>query len=260
MNAPVRFSPLAGERVEPPDLGLDEIHLWTSRLDLAPERVEALASLLSPAERERAARYRSSRHRRRFEVSWGLTRALLAAYQGEAPQDIRISYGAKGRPALDEPTGEFEFNLSHSGDRLALGVRRRGRLGIDIERLRPVEEARGIARRFFSRREYERLETLADHDRLDGFFNCWTRKEALVKATGEGVFAALARFEVSLAPGEPARLLTLDGSSEGTDRWSLFHLHPAPGVVGALATQGPAPVEVRAWSVEPDRQMLAGVD
>lgn len=260
MTATVHFPVHPGKTVDPADLEPSEIHLWSARLDVSTERVAALASVLSDDERQRAQRYRLARHRRRFEVGWGLTRALLGSYLGETPRGIELRYGPKGKPALSRPDTDLAFNLAHSGEHLVVAVGRGQRLGVDIERSRPVHEARSIAHRFFSRQETERLEALSDADYMHGFFRCWTRKEALIKAVGEGVFVSLDRFDVSLAPGEPARLLALDGRADGVDDWSLFHLEPAPGVLGALATDDPPPAAPRAWTMNAEEQSLPGID
>jgi len=260
MTATVHFPALPGATVDPPPLVAGEIQLWSARLDLSPRRVETLATVLSDEERQRAARYRFPRHRRRFEVSWSLTRSLLGAFLRMPPGGIELRYGPKGKPALDQDGQKLEFNLSHSGEHLVVALRLGRQLGVDVERLRPVQEARSIARRFFSPGEVESLEALPTEDYMRGFFNCWTRKEALIKAVGEGVFVSLDRFDVSLMPNEPARLLSLDGGTAGAATWSLFHLEPASGVIGALATDEPLVSHPQAWTIDAERQSLPGID
>ena len=138
-------------------------------------------------------------------------------------------------------------------------MQRGHRIGVDLEHLRVVGEWRGIAKRSFSPREVQVLEALPEAQRTVGFFNCWTRKEALIKAHGEGVFTSLRRFEVSLDPSVLPRLLRLDGDRSGTEVWSLHHLEPSPGCVGALASDLPGQSALRAWVLDPDRQELPGI-
>ena len=256
MSSTVRFEPAAGTVVSPPALGPTEIHLWSAGLEASPERLEQLAALLSPEERARAERFRFGRHRRRYQVTWGLTRSLLGRYAATEPGALSFSFGPKGKPALAEPASSLEFNLSHSAERVVLAVTSASPLGVDIEQLRPLEDARDIARRFFSDNEVRALEDLDAAQRLEGFFNCWMRKEALIKAVGEGVFVSLDRFDVSLAPGEPARLVSLDGRPADPEHWHLLHLTPEPRMVGALATPAP-PGSVLAFALDIEHQSIA---
>jgi len=259
MNHAVRFKPATGTVVSPPPLGATEIHLWSAGLEASPKRLEQLAALLSPEEQARAERYRFERHRRRYQITWGLTRSLLGQYAATEPRALSFSFGSNGKPSLAEPASWLEFNISHSGERVVLAVTSTWPVGVDIEQLRPVEDARDIARRFFSDSEVRALEDLDAAHRLEGFFNCWTRKEALIKAVGEGVFVSLDRFDVSLAPGEPARLVSLDGQPADPERWHLVHLTPEPTMVGALATPA-RPGSVRAWELDIEHQSIVAPD
>ena len=260
MTATVHFTALPGPAVDPPALGPHEIHLWSARLDVSSRRLEMLQAVLSDDERRRAERFRQPRHRRRFTAGWGLTRALLGAYSATPPQDLELRYGPKGKPALCRPSGGPEFNLSHSGEQIVVALSRDHPLGVDIEQLRQIREALPIARKHFSAGELARLEALPASEFMTGFFHCWTRKEALIKAVGEGVFVALDRFDVSLGPGEPARLLALDGEATRAASWSLFHLEPTAGVIGALATEDTAVASPAAWAIDLETQTLPGID
>lgn len=219
--------------------GAAEVHVWRASLDQAVPRVGALLETLQPDERERAARFRFEDDRNRFIAARGILRDILARALGSTPGAVRFVYGPWGKPALAEPApGDLQFNLSHSGG-LALYALTCGRaVGIDVERIRPEVMREGIARRFFSPREVAALERLPEAERCAGFFRCWTRKEAYVKATGRGLLLPLDSFDVSLAPGEPAALLGTRPDPAEACRWSLMHLEPGNGWVGALAVEG----------------------
>ncbi len=233
------------------DLGDGRIHLWVARLDPPAERVAHLLSFLDPEEKTRAARFRFDLHRRRFTVGRGFQRAVLGAYLGRDPAALRYAYGFKGKPALapEAGLGNLHFNLSNSEELAILGVVRGREIGVDVEHLRPLSDLEELASRFFSSGESRTLLDLPVELRGEGFFNCWTRKEAYLKAVGEGITAPLNRFDVTLVPGEPARMLALEGDEQRASAWTFLHLRPAEGYLGAVAIEDQAP-ELSAWSWE----------
>jgi 4'-phosphopantetheinyl transferase len=170
-------------------------------------------------------------------VARGILRILIARYIGTRAGSIRFEYSAKGKPSLAKPrVDNFSCNLSHSGDlalyAFVLGVP----IGVDVEIIRPVEHMDAIAKRFFSPLEVDLLQQVSPCDRLEAFYNCWTRKEAYVKAEGLGLWIPLDSFTVSVAPSEPARLIQLKSRSSDTPWWSIHHLRPATNAIGAVAT------------------------
>jgi 4'-phosphopantetheinyl transferase len=167
---------------------------------------------------------------------------VLGAYLNRPPAELRFAYGSMGQPRLLDSGADLDlrFNLSHSGDLLLLGVARGRAVGVDLEPVRSLSHRPAIERRVFSAGERRMLSQLPAEQRTEAFFNGWTRKEAFAKATGEGMWAAMGRIEVALAPGEDASLLTLDRSTEAAAGWTLFHLEPAAGFVGAAAVEGRA--------------------
>lgn len=222
-----------------------EIHVWSVRLDPPPDRVEALGRPLSDDEWARANRFRFDKHRRQYVVGRGALRTLLAAYLGTRPEQVTFKYGPRGKPFLAEETDLF-FNLSNS-DEMALIALVRGReVGADIEYLKPMPDCEQIAERFFSESERVVLRGIPAERKEEAFFNCWTRKEAYLKAVGEGLAAPLDSFDVTLAPGEPPRMLTLKGDAEAASRWFFEHLRPAPDYIGAITLEG----EGEEWSVK----------
>ena len=216
--------------------GADEIHIWQAQLDIPQTEVSNLYESLSADERDRASRFYFEKHRRRFIVGRGTLRTILGRYLGVQPDKIRFTYNDKGKPFLVEPkVSDFEFNLSHSDElalyAFALGVP----VGVDVEVIRPLSDMDAIAKRFFSPIEYEMLQRVSPANRPLGFFNCWTRKEAYIKAQGLGLSIPLDSFAVSLAPSEPARFIELPTNSEYAGTWALHHLSPLLNAVGAVA-------------------------
>jgi 4'-phosphopantetheinyl transferase len=224
-----------------PDLSADEVALWQAGLDDPAQPLPELWALLSDDERARAERFRLERDRRRFAVCRGLLRRLLAPLTGLPPAGLRFRYGASGKPALEAAgaAGDLRFNVSHS-DGVALYAVTRGReVGVDLERVRPVRYVEQIAERFFSAPECDALRAVPPDAKLDAFFTCWTRKEAYVKARGEGLGYPLDRFAVTVAPGGPAVLSPAGGADEReTAPWSLRGLQQPDGFVAALAVEG----------------------
>jgi 4'-phosphopantetheinyl transferase len=215
-----------------------EIEVLVSRLDVAPETAAAEACL-SDDERQRARRYRHDRDRRRFVVARGRLRQLLGERLGVPPAAVELACGRNGKPALAPrfAGSGWRFNVSHCGEIALYALSRRREVGVDVEAVRVLEEGDEIARRFFSRREVAAYRALAPRDRPLGFFNCWTRKEAFVKALGVGLSLHLERFDVSLAPGEPARLLRIERGLSERAGWRLAAFSPLPGYVAALASR-----------------------
>ena len=225
-----------------------QIHVWAASLQPLPAQLSAWSNSLSPDEQVRAARFHFERDRDRFIAARGFLRAVLAGYTRLDSARLEFVYGPKGKPALAEAYGgaELFFNLAHSDDLALVAVTRLGNLGIDVERLRPVSDAEGIAARFFSARETAGWRALPEGERDLAFFNLWTRKEALLKATGEGIGESLGAVEVAFLPGEPARLIRWAGDEAMARTWSLLALNPASDFVGALAVPAIG-VQVDCW-------------
>ena len=221
------------------------VHVFCAALDLPPRRLLQLTAALSEDECERARRVRAERDRQRFLSGRGTLRELLGACARVEPAELAFAYGEFGKPRVAAPARAqvLHFNLAHS-DSLALYAIADRELGVDLERIRAVDCVERIASRFFSPREEACLLALPATQRLEAFFNCWTRKEAYLKAIGRGLDDYLPQIEVSLAPGEPAELLDTPFES---GRWFLQSLTPMPGFVGALATHS-ADSTVNCWT------------
>lgn len=220
-------------------LALDEVHAWFIQLDLPDAEVDRLASVLASRERARAACFYFQRDRRRFVVGRAILRTILGSYLGIAPDRLTFAYGSRGKPMLSVGCGDagLRFNLSHSQDVALIGVTRCGEIGVDIECVRPLPDLDEIAERCFSRRENTSFRTLPASQRPEAFFRCWTRKEAYLKALGDGLARPLDAFDVSFLPGEQAELLCVHDDLDVASRWSLWGLTPAPATVAAVAVQ-----------------------
>jgi 4'-phosphopantetheinyl transferase len=218
-------------------LGVGEAHVWTIRLDASERALNGLLALLSPDERARRVALRGDRLQRRYTVLHGALRLLLEGYTGRPAAEIAVTRGHEGKPRL-EGDPRVHFNVSDSGD---VGVYAFAdcAVGIDVEEIRPVPDHRleALARLAFCAAETAELRSLAPEQRLGAFYRGWTRKEAYGKAVGAGLAAALAGVHVSLSPDE-ARILGLPDGDDSPLAWTLHHLEPGAGHVGALAYRG----------------------
>lgn len=218
----------------------NEVHLWRACTDQPDPVLHMLAQTLSNDERSRSERYYIERDRQRFIASRGILRMILSSYLQTSPGSIKFRYSKYGKPLLDEAIGinNLNFNISHSAGLAIIAIVLTKAIGVDLEKIRPVPEAEQIVRKLFSQNECEIFCELSETAKLEAFFNCWTRKEAYIKARGRGLSLALDQFAVSFAPGEPARLLCVEKDLIDTTRWSISAFTPASGYAAALAVQG----------------------
>ena len=219
-------------------IGNGHVHVWYVDLSAADTCVPTPESVLSLDERARAARVIQGENRRRFVVSRAVLRCLLSQYAEVAPEQLRFDYGPHGKPELAS-TGLAQglgFNMSHSGDVILYAVARGRSIGIDVEHERPRSNFMRIAERFFSVEECEALHAFPDRDRPSAFYRCWTRKEAYVKARGDGIAAGLDTFSVSMDE-EPCLLRSDEGPAE-VARWSMADIVVEDGYVSTLCAEG----------------------
>jgi 4'-phosphopantetheinyl transferase len=211
-----------------------DVHLWVVDLQASPPRVRELASTLSAEEKDRASSFKFEHLATRFRMCRGLLRVFLAAYLRTAPRDIEFSYGKCGKPFV-AGLENFHFNLAHSEEMAVYAFAWGCDLGVDIERIRDIQDIRAIARHFFCPEEVADLNSVDAGERLEAFFACWTRKEAYIKATGEGLSASLDSFRVALQPREPPSFVHINGSVLDAELWSLHSFRPNEGQIGAVA-------------------------
>ena len=222
---------------------VERIQLWYVRLAAAEPSIAGFYRICSRDEQQRANAFRFAKQRDHFLVGRSLLRIILGSYCATHPSQFTFRYGPKGKPFLVS-AGEFPkndlplyFNVSHCDGSAVFAFSRNFDLGVDVERVRDLPDAEAIAKQFFSPYERAQLLSLDPSLRAEAFFNCWTRKEAYLKAIGNGLSSPLHEVEVSLFPGEPPVLRKLKDAN--VSQWSLLSLHPHPGHVGALAVPWP---------------------
>ena len=218
----------------------NEVQVWRADLDAFAFREGSAGRFLSQDERDRASRFHFARDRRRFMAGREILRLLLSAYLDLEPGNLSFRYSAHGKPELDSARLEsrLAFNVSHSGPAALFAFVRDHKVGVDVEQLRTDLATYEIAEQFFSQAEQAALKQIPQHLQHQAFFACWTRKEAFVKAKGEGLSLPLDQFDVSLTPAQPAEILGTRPDTEERHRWSLWSLDVDPGHAAALAVDG----------------------
>ena len=223
-------------------LPANEVHLWRVELHAVAVGEARWQRVLSSDELERAKSFRFSRDQQYFIATRGLLRLLLGSYVGCDPEQLRFGYGEKRKPFLEScrASDPIEFNLSHSGSRALLAFTRGREVGVDIEQIRNNLDFEALARRFFSAAEQKELAALEPPKMRQGFFRCWTRKEAYIKATGAGLSLPLCEFDVSLGAGAENALIATRPNPGEAKLWSLREVAAGEGYVAALCTRGDA--------------------
>lgn len=213
------------------------VDIYRVPLDLSALTHRELRRLLSADEIARADRFRDSRHTLKFVACRGSLRLILAERLGQSPQEIRFDYGSKGKPRL--PNGGIEFNVSHSGDLAIVATCANGEVGVDVERYRDHLEDRKLAQRFFSQAELEDLDSLSGSRWREGFYTCWTRKEAYMKAVGDGFSIPLSSFRVSVLPDASPKLLEVESNPAECGRWAIQDVAVPKGYRASVVTRPP---------------------
>jgi 4'-phosphopantetheinyl transferase len=230
------------------------VNVWLYSLVADATAVEASKALLSADELARAGKFTQESLQHRFILARAGMRRILGNATDIPPQDLIFRLTPTGKPHLaPETPRHVHFNLSHTSDIAALAICEDASVGVDIEAVRPLRKA--IARRYFTAQEADELDALPEDERLAAFFRCWTRKEAFLKATGEGIARGLESFQVSLSASEPARLISIGGDQEAAKDWVLFDFSPddrnsaVAGIAGAVAVLAPhgAELEIREY-------------
>jgi 4'-phosphopantetheinyl transferase len=230
-------------------LSPDEVHLWRINLESVALDEQRWRATLSADELERAARFHFVRDRQRFVATRALLRIVLAGYLAIDPRDVTFRYSSKEKPSLDleYSATSLSFNVSHSGEISLLAFARGRNIGVDVEQVRSDFELDAISRRFFSAHEQREIAALPPEKRIESFFRCWTRKEAYIKATGDGLSLPLSQFDVSLAVGDVDALLATRPDPSEAGRWRLMEVPSGSGYTAAICAEG-RDWELNDWS------------
>lgn len=235
--------------LSPPDkliLSKNDVHVWRAALDNPSLPVQEFFQVLSDDERRKAERFCFDRDKKRFIVGRGVLRTIIGKYYLSIESSrLEFAYGSLGKPFLAKNFGDdrLRFNQADSHELALYAFTKDCEVGIDVEYMRYIPDAQQIIDSSCSEYEKGAFNELPEREKQEAFFNCWTRKEAYIKAIGKGLYYPLDQFSVSLGPGEPVRLLDVKGDPGEACRWSLEALIPAPGYVAALA------VEEHDWSL-----------
>jgi 4'-phosphopantetheinyl transferase len=218
----------------------NEVQLWRLDLRALAANEDRWLALLSPDEQARASRFIPRQAREHFVVARGVLRTVLGACLATDPRKLVFQTSGKNKPSLGPPHDDSHvcFNVAHSGDVGLLAFVRRREVGVDVEHIRQDIEVEAIARRFFSSDEQKQLAAVSPVDKISAFFRCWTRKEAYIKAKGEGLSLPLDQFDVCLAPGSNKALLATRPDGSEAARWSLRDVVIGSGYTGALCVAG----------------------
>ena len=208
------------------------VHVWRIDLDADAGTIPSLLELLSGEERVRAARFRSTEMRLRFVVAHGALRLILSHYAAAPAASLRFTAAAGGKPFI--AGAPIAFSLAYAETLALCAVAAEGHIGVDVERLRPLEDGEAVVRQYFAPGERAQYEAAAPADRVATFFSAWTRKEAFVKAVGTGLQHALSSFEVEATPSAESPHLSLP-AEPSVSTWHLRSFVPRPGYIAALA-------------------------
>lgn len=221
-------------------LARNEVHLWRATIDVPSPYLAGIWKILSADETVKANRFVFDRDRHRFVVARGFLRMILGRYINRGADELQFNYTKHGKPRLAEPYAgmDLNFNVAHSGAFALYGVTLGRAIGVDVEQIRPDIEIEQIASCMFSTTEVGQLRSLPSNIRVCAFFNCWTRKEAFLKAKGTGLFSPLDQFDVTLIPGVPASLVETKWDRYEARCWSLTAIDIYPGYAAAVAVEG----------------------
>jgi len=216
----------------------DRVDVWRVSLDV-PSKAESDPTILSSDEITRAGRFHFDKDRNRFTRCRAALRTLLASYLAVPASEIRFQYSASGKPQVigEQNPRALAFNVSHSGNLALIAVGSKFRLGVDVEEIRDDADTTKLAERFFSLRERAGLQALPNLLRVPGFFACWTRKEAFLKATGDGLSFPLSDFSVSTDPDLDPVVEEIRGNRESPKQWFLADLSVADGYRATVAVE-----------------------
>lgn len=229
MNAPQRL-----------EASSDHVDVWFVPLQSPQHDYERLFETLSDDERKRAERFYFDVHRRRFAIGRAVLRSILSRYLGCDAAEVCFDYGSHGKPVLSGAGAglDLTFNASGSNDLAVYGVTRGREIGIDVEWMEPDRSCDKIVERFYTEAEKQAYRQVSAAEKREVFFQSWTRKEAYIKAIGDGLSRPLNSFELSMAPGDGPCVLRDNQDPDAATRWTIRDLKPATGYAGAMVVAG----------------------
>jgi len=221
-------------------LAAANLHVWYTSLEVAPQELVHIRSLLSADEMARAERFYFERDRDRFIIGRGILRSFLGYYLGRGASEVKIVYGPHGKPAVESvsPNQTLQFSLAHSNDQIIFIFGWNRPVGIDLEHIHPLQNVDRFAEQFYSVRETALINSLSGSRKWDAFYKIWTCKEAYLKANGSGLSVPLDQVEIFLGHDETAKMISIGKISEQANGWNLSLLKPLPGYQAAIAIQG----------------------
>ena len=198
--------------------------------------IDKLSKILSSDEIDRANKFYFERDKNRFIIARGTLRKILSRYLNIEPKKLQFTYSERGKPYLLDTS--ILFNLSHSQDLALYAITTVNSIGIDLEYIRPMNDAEGLAKRFFTAQEYNLISQLPPQQQQEIFFKIWTCKEAYLKATGDGLAGGLEKVEVCLKPEQPIQFMSINGDFQEASRWYLYQFIPESNYIAAVVAAG----------------------
>ncbi len=212
-----------------------EIHLWITNHFSHEEKYLAYREFLTEDEKQRERQFVTDSLRKRFVISRAILRMFLQYYLLEPNAAIELFYGKQGKPSLVDTATGLEFNLSHSQDIIIYGFARGFPIGVDIEYINPNLLKNNLENMVLSTSEIARFHQLDQNQKIMAFYRAWTRKEAVLKATGVGLLKSLQDIEVTFTSFEKPQVTSIDGGVAQAALWSIHNIEKIPGYCGAIA-------------------------
>ena len=229
-------------------LAPNQVDLWFVDINEHKDRLPHYLSVLNDVEKERASKYRFEKDKNCSIIARGVLRTLLGNYLEKNPKEIKFKLGEFGKPSLNEESN-IEFNISHSGNVIVLAFVLNDKIGVDVEHTKRTIEVNSIAKQFFSKEEVTALFSLEESYQKQAFYNCWTRKEAFIKALGSGLSFPLNQFVVSLDSVYNAELIETKWDDKERENWVLKSFEPVKDYIGAFSVKGKV-TDVQYWKFQ----------
>ena len=219
---------------QPPNLNGEEVHVWRIDLSDIAEAMPKLSQLLSSDEQQKASRYHFEKDRNNFTIRRAVLRKVLSLYMDVTPAELHFIYNNFDKPALEADTS-IRFNASSSRGIGIVAIVLDTRIGIDIEFLDASFSKLEIAEKYFSTDEVRAIGDLQSELRTAAFFDCWTKKEAYVKAVGDGMSHPLPNLAIS---SEKPGSFSIAATSEEEKGWTVKSFIPEENYIASVAYEG----------------------